>query len=92
MTEYHLNWKRLLEIPFGNYFQIHKEYITRNSTKPRTMGDISMGNSGNNQGGFKFITLESMKKVTRRIWDEIPLSDTIIAQVNTLDQGQSNSV
>ena len=61
-----LNYKRHMAIPFGQYFQIQEEYNPRNSTKPRTRGAICMVPSRNNQGEFKFMTLGSMNKVTRR--------------------------
>ena len=51
-----------------------------------------MGPSGNKQGGFKFMTLGSMKKMNRWSWDEIPIPDTIIAQLNALDQGEPNDL
>ena len=38
------------------------------------------------------MTLESMKKVVRRTWDAIPIHDTVIAQVNALNQGQYNVI
>ena len=33
-----------------------------------------------------------MKKVVSRSWDEIPMPDTMIAQVNALGQGQPNDL
>ena len=92
MTGETLNYKRYTAIPFGKYFQIHKEETPRNSTRPITRSAICMVPSGNKQGGFKFMTLGSMKKVVRRIWDELPMPDTVIAQVNTLGQGQPNDL
>ena len=51
-----------------------------------------MGPSGNNQGELKFMTLESTNKVTRRIWDTIPMPDTVIDQVNAPGKGQPNNI
>ena len=51
-----------------------------------------MGTSGNNQGGFKFMTSGSMTKVIRQIWDAIPMPDTMIAQVNSLALEQPNDL
>ena len=33
-----------------------------------------------------------MKKVTRQIWDAIPMPDTVIYRVNALGQGQPNDL
>ena len=38
------------------------------------------------------MTLVSMKKVVSRSWDEIPMPDTIIAQVNALVHRKSNDI
>ena len=92
LTNDTLNYKRHLEIQFGKYCQIHKEDNPHNSTRPRTRGDICVGPRGNKQSGFNFMTLVSMKKVVRRSWDEIPMPDTIIAQVNALFHGKSNDI
>ena len=51
-----------------------------------------MGPSGKNQGELKFMTLESMNKVTRRSWDTIPMPDTVIDQVNAPGKGQPNDI
>ena len=88
MTGDTLNYKRHLAIPLGKYFQIHEEESPWNNTIPLTRGAICMGPSRNMQGGFKFTTLGSMKKVVRQSWDEIPMPDTVIVWVNALGQGQ----
>ena len=51
-----------------------------------------MGPRGNKQGEFKFMTLVSMKKVVRQSWDEIPMPETLILQVNALSEGQINNL
>ena len=51
-----------------------------------------MGPSANNQGGFKLMTLGSMKKVVRKSWYEIPMTDTVISRVKPLGQGKHNRI
>ena len=92
MTGETMNYKRHLEITFWQYFQIHKEETLQNITIPLTRGAIFMGRIGKKQGGFNFITLGSMKKLVRRSLDEIPIIDTVIAQVSALIQGQPNDL
>jgi hypothetical protein len=48
---------------FGRYCQIHEEDQPRNSLAARTQGAISLGPSGNSQGGQKFYTLTTGKVV-----------------------------
>ncbi len=48
---------------FGRYCQIHEEDQPRNNLAARTQGGISLGPSGNAQGGHKFYTLTTGKVV-----------------------------
>jgi hypothetical protein len=54
---------------------VHEEIAPRNGMHPRTKGAIALGPSGNIQGGFKFMALDTGKKITRRCWDVIPMPD-----------------
>jgi hypothetical protein len=69
---------------------VHEEDNPRNSQIARTKGAISLGPSGNLQGGFKFMDLNSGKKIVRHSWDVIPMPDLLIDRVNALccDQPQ----
>ena len=84
MTGETLNFKQHLRLQIGQYCQVHEEDTPRNSQFPRTKGAICLGPSGNIQGGYKFMSLKSGKKITRRSWDKIPMPDTVIDRVNLL--------
>ena len=88
MTGETLHYKKHLRLQLGQYCQVHEEDQPRNSQLPRTQGAICLGPSGNMQGGFKFMTLKTMKKIVRRSWDPIPMPDTVIARVNELGKDQ----
>ena len=47
-----------------------------------------MGTSGNMQGGFKFMSLRSMKNITKISWYMIPMPYTVIDRVNLLGKYQ----
>jgi hypothetical protein len=83
-----LNYKKHLSLQVGQYCQVHEEDTPHNSQSPRTQGAISLGPSGNLQGGYKFMALNTGKKITRRSWDVIPMPDTVIARVNALGTDQ----
>jgi hypothetical protein len=83
-----LDYKKHLCLQVGQYCQVHEEDTPRNSQIPRTKGAISLGSSGNMQGGFKFMALGFGKKIVRRSWDAIPMPDTVIYRVNTLGSDQ----
>jgi hypothetical protein len=77
-----LDFKKNLSLQTGQYCQVHEEDTPRNSQVARTKGAVSLGPSGNLQDGFKFIALNSGKKIVRRSWDVIPMPDVVINRVN----------
>ena len=83
-----LDFKKHLSLQVGQYCQVHEEEQPRNSEIPRTRGAISLGPSGNLQGAYKFMALNTGKKITRCSWDVIPMPDTVIARVNELANDQ----
>jgi hypothetical protein len=83
-----LDYKKHLSLQVGQYCQVHEEDIPRNSQSPRTKGAILLGPSGNLQGGYKFMALNTGNKITHRSWDVIPMPDRVIAHVNALGTDQ----
>jgi hypothetical protein len=67
---------------------VHEEDTPRNSQSPRTKGAIMLGPSGNLQGKYKFMALNTGKKIACQSWDVIPMPDTVIAHVNALGNDQ----
>jgi len=55
----------------------------------RTQGAISLGPSGNSQGGQKFYTLTTGKVVVCRAWTELPTPNSVITRVHLLAKGMS---
>jgi hypothetical protein len=74
---------------FGRYCQIHEEDQPRNSMAARTQGAISLGPSGNSQGGQKFYTLTTGKVVVCRAWTELPTPNSVIKRIHLLAKGMS---
>jgi hypothetical protein len=60
-----LDYKKHMSLQLGKYCQVHEEDNPRNSQIVITKGAISLGPSGNLQGGFKFMALSSGKKIVR---------------------------
>ena len=83
-----LDCKKHLALRIGQHCQAHQEDAPRNSQLPRTKGAIALGPGGNLQGSFKFVALDSGKKIMWRSWDVIPILDTDITQVNELGRDQ----
>jgi hypothetical protein len=87
-----LDFKKHLSLQIGQYCQVHEEDTPRNSQVARTKGTISLGPSGNIQGGFKFMDLNSGKKIVRRSWDVIPMPNVVINRVSELGKDQPRLV
>jgi hypothetical protein len=83
-----LGFKKHLSLQIGQYCQDHEEDTPRNSQVARTKGAISFGPSGNIQGGFKFMALNSGKKIVQSSWDVIPMPYVVINRVNELGKDQ----
>ena len=74
--------------PFGSYCQISEEGTPRNSMLARTRGAISLGPSGNVQGGHKFYALDTKSVVVRRQWVRLPMTEAVIKRIESLAVGQ----
>ena len=74
MTGIKLDYSKHFRLPFGSYVQVHDEPSPTNSPTARTVGAITLGPTGNLQGGYKFLNLRTGKKITRRNWTHLPMS------------------
>jgi hypothetical protein len=75
-------------LPFSTYCQVHEENMLRNSLADRTLGAISLGPSGNAQGGHKFFTLYMSWVITCWSWDVIPMPKFVVDRVNYIGRDQ----
>ena len=71
-------------LDFGSYCEVYEPRQTTNSTAARTVGAIALYPSGNNQGGYRFLTLNSARVVTRNQWTCLPVPSTAIELIETL--------
>ncbi len=70
--------------PFGSYCEMHIDPDITNTLEPRTNWAICMGPTGNLQGSYKFLSLATGKKVTRRKFTEMPVTDAVMKQVEEM--------
>ena len=73
MTGIKLDYSKHCRLPFGSYVQVHDEPSPTNSPTARTVGEITLGPTGNLQRGYKFLNLWTGKKITRRNWTHLPM-------------------
>ena len=78
MTGETLEFKKDLTLQTGQYCQVHENELPCNSQQVRTKGAIALGPTGNLQGGYRFLALDTGHKITRYSWDIIPAPETVI--------------
>ena len=83
-----LDYSKHCRFSFGSYVQVHDEPIPTNSPTARTVGAITLGPTGNLQGGYKFLNLRTGKKITRRNWTHLPIPLEVIERVNKIGVAQ----
>ena len=86
LTGVKFDYKCHCKLAFGAYAQVHEENLTTNSQQAQTLGAICLGPAGNLQGGYKFMNLRTGKKLTRRRWMALPMTQEVIDHVNKLGE------
>ena len=89
ITGIQLDYKKKYRLTFGSYVKVHEEPTPTNSPAARTIGAIILGPAGNLQGGYKFLILQTGKKITRRNWTHLPMPTDAIERVNQLGKEQN---
>jgi len=88
MTGVPLDYKKHCQLPFDSYVQTHKEPDPTNTLNTRTVGAICLGPTGNLQGSYKFLSLQSGKLITHHVWTPLPMSQEVIDRVNAIGMSQ----
>lgn len=76
-----------LKIPFGAYVQMAVDEMITNTPRPRTIGCIVLDPVGINQK-YRFMSLESGRRVSGRVVRELPITSEVITRVNELGADQ----
>jgi hypothetical protein len=86
MSRHKLDAKMHCKVPFGAYCEVHVDPDITNIMEPRTKWGICLGPTGNMQGSYnyKFLSLSTGKKFTRRKFTEMPMTDSVIKMVDSL--------
>lgn len=78
----HVDYEAFCRLSWGEYCQVYAEEKITNTMNPRTIGAIALSYTGNLQGGFYFLNINTWKVISRRSWNIIPMTDDVIAQIN----------
>jgi hypothetical protein len=79
-----LNYNKHCRLEFGAYTQTHE--VHDNSMSERTTGAIALRPTGNQQGGYFFMSLATGRRLNRKPkdWTELPMPQEVIDRVHTL--------
>jgi hypothetical protein len=84
VSRHKLDAKLHCRVPFGLYCEVHVDPEITNTMDPRTKWVICLGPIGNLQGSYKFLSLAAGKKVTQRKFTEMPITESVIEQVEKM--------
>jgi hypothetical protein len=84
MSRHKLDAKLHCRSIFGSCCEVHVDPDITNTLDPRAKWAICMGLTGNLQGGYKFLSLATGKKVTQRKFTEMPITELVIKQVEEM--------
>ena len=76
-----IDYKTHCRLPFGAYAQVHEENNLVNSMASRSTGAICFGSLGNIQGGYKFLSITTGRKLSRRQFTILPMPSDVICRV-----------
>jgi hypothetical protein len=79
-----LEFNKHCQIPFGAYVEVHEDITITNTMTEWTQPDIGLGPTANFQGSYKFLSLKTGKRITRKKFKELPMPDSIIRQIEAL--------
>jgi len=79
MTGVKLDSKKHFQVHIRYYCQMYEEEHLRNSMILHTACAICLGHSGNLQGGYRFLCLNSGRVITQYNWTQLPMPEAVIA-------------
>ena len=85
------NYKTDLALNFGDYCELHEFDEVTNTMRPRTVAALALMSTGNAQGSWWFLKLNTGKTVRRDRWIEMRLTDEMIQKLNTMADSSGSS-
>ena len=81
-TGMRMDYARDLSLKFGDYCEVHEQYLITNTMAPRTRPAIALKPKGNRQGSWEFFALGTYRILTRDHWTKLPMPDSVINELN----------
>jgi Reverse transcriptase (RNA-dependent DNA polymerase) len=73
-----------ITLDFGSYVQVFEDNNPTNSTHSRCTGAIALNPTGNISGDHYFMSLNTGRRLSRRQWTVIPITNEVISIVNAI--------
>jgi hypothetical protein len=77
-----LDYVKHCKLEFGTYVQTHEEHTNIMAT--RITGAIALRPTGNEQGGYYFLSLTTGRRLNRNCWTALPMPADVNDRVHTL--------
>ena len=87
-----LDFNRHCKLAPGTYCLVHEENTPTNTMEERATGAIAIGPTANMQGSYRFLSLRTGQIITRRSWNEMPVTPEAIAIVEEMAGEDGNMV
>ena len=84
VLRWQLGWRKHCKGTYGALCQAFDDPTITNTLTERTTDAICLGPTGNRQGTYKFLNLETGRAIKRRQFTEIPIPDSYIKKVNAM--------
>jgi hypothetical protein len=73
-----------LQLEFGAYVQVFEDNNPTNTMKSRNTGAIALSHTGNAQGDYYFMSLETGKRLCRHAWTLLPMPNAVVSTVEAM--------
>ena len=80
------SYKDVIAMTYGEYVEVYAMSPIKNNIDERTISAIALYPSGNNQGGWIFMSLNTGRLLHRNQWKKLSISQGIIDRVNMLGE------
>jgi Reverse transcriptase (RNA-dependent DNA polymerase)/Zinc knuckle len=77
-----ISYDRHCKLEYGSYVQTNEQHS--NNMDSRTIGAIALRPTGNLQGGFYFMSLDTGRRINRLHWTELPVPRDVIKRVQLI--------
>ena len=85
ITGVQFDYRLHCRVEFGQYCQVHKDKDRKNRVEvDRTTGAIALRHSGNKQGGYRFLNLNTGRVVVRQHFTVVLVTQEVIKRVEHL--------